>query len=40
MIAAQNNHLKDLPREFYHDSIFKNIFGCTVAMHAAMSGNI
>ena len=35
MDAAQYKHIKDLPREFYHDATLKCNYGKTVAMYAA-----
>ena len=40
MNAAIFGHLKDLPKEFYHDSYFKNNNGSTVAMCAARNNHI
>ena len=40
MITAKYNCLKDLPKEFYHESTFGNICGWTVAMCAVGSGHI
>ena len=40
MRAARYGYIKDLPWEFYHDPLVKDIYGNTVAMYAAYSGTI
>ena len=40
MIAAYYGNIKDLPKEFYHDSLIKSNYGWTVAMIAALHGNL
>ena len=40
MVAVMFGHIKNLPKELYHDPTLKDINGWTVAMYAAASGCI
>ena len=40
MVVAFHGHLKNLPREFYHDPLVADDNGWTIAMIAAFNGHL